>query len=139
MGRNIAALILLSFCVGSQSLDSQGQDYVAITNVSIIDVKAGVARSGMTVLVAGNRIAEAGQSGRVAVPERARVIDGTGRFLIPGLWDMHVHWYNKELLGLFTANGVTGVRQMFGFPVHLEWRRELEKGSLVGPRMALAS
>jgi imidazolonepropionase-like amidohydrolase len=116
-----------------------GLDSFVLTHITVIDVRAGVARPGMTLVVTGDRISDVGPAGQVSVPEGARVIDATGKFLIPGLWDMHVHWYDKDLLKLFTANGVTGVRQMFGFPTHLEWRRELSSGSLLGPRMAIAS
>jgi imidazolonepropionase-like amidohydrolase len=93
----------------------------------------------MTVVVAGERILDVGTVDQVTVPAGARVVDATGKFLMPGLWDMHVHWYDKPLLKLFTANGITGVRQMFGYPLHLEWRRELEAGMLPGPRMVIAS
>src|SRR5262249_38902301 len=140
MGKAIAiALILVPLWLCGQPLKNQGQDSFAVTNVSIVDVRAGVVRSGMTVLVLGNRIADAGQAGQVGIPGQARVVDASGKFLIPGLWDMHVHWYDKQALGLFTANGVTGIRQMFGYPIHLEWRRELDSGKLLGPRMAIAS
>ena len=134
----LALSVTLLFVAGPR-LHGPALDSFALVHVSIIDVNAGMVRPGMTVLVAGDRIAEVGPAEQLSVPAGARVIDATGKFLIPGLWDMHVHWYDKQLLKLFTANGVTGVRQMFGYPVHLEWRRELEAGSLAGPRMALAS
>ena len=66
-------------------------------------------------------------------------LDKTGKSVIPGLWDMHVHWYDKQSLTLFIANGVTGVRQMFGNPDLLRWRDEIARGSLEGPRMVVAS
>jgi imidazolonepropionase-like amidohydrolase len=67
------------------------------------------------------------------------VIDATGRYLIPGLWDMHVHIYDERYLALFTANGITGVRQMWGNSAHHQWRARIEKGELVGPRQIIAS
>ena len=80
------------------------------------------------------------KSGKIHAPKDARVVDATGKFLIPGLWDMHVHWYDKDYLALFIANGVTGVRVMSGAaPIHYEWRKEVEQGSLLGPRMLIAS
>src|ERR1700734_1084030 len=75
------------------------------------------------------------------------IIDGHGKFLIPGLWDMHVHsafgdWFpggREIILPLFVANGVTGVRDMGGdLPVLLEWRREIASGRIVGPRMVIS-
>ena len=93
----------------------------------------------MTVVVSGNHITNVAKSGDVSIASGAKVIDATGKFLIPGLWDMHVHWYNRDYLGLFTANGITGIRQMFGNPDLLRWRQDVEKGSLLGPRMIVAS
>jgi predicted amidohydrolase YtcJ len=51
-------------------------------------------------------------SAEVRVPSQTRIIDASGKYLIPGLWDMHVHIYDERQLPLFTANGVTGVRQI---------------------------
>jgi hypothetical protein len=51
---------------------------------------------------------------------------------------MHVHWYDARYLPLFIANGITGVRQMWGFPVHFQWREEITKGLLLGPRQVIA-
>jgi hypothetical protein len=55
------------------------------------------------------------------------------------LWDMHVHWYDARFLSLFLANGVTGVRIMWGMPPHLQWRANFNTGTLAGPRMFIAS
>src|SRR5215471_11555980 len=134
----LALSVTLLFVAGPR-LHGPALDSFALVHVSIIDVNAGVVRPGMTVVVVGDRIAEVGPAEQVSVPAGTRVVDAAGKFLMPGLWDMHVHWYDKQSLKLFTANGVTGVRQMFGYPVHLEWRRELEAGTLTGPRMVLAS
>src|SRR5262249_19092575 len=68
-----------------------------------------------------------------------QVIDARGKFLIPGLWDMHVHWEMKDYLPLFIANGVLGVRVMWGMPIHHEWRKEISAGTLLGPRLNIAS
>ena len=100
----------------------------------MIDATGAPPRPDTIVVVDGDRIASIGQT----VPAGARVVDGKGRFLIPGLWDMHVHWEQVNYLPLFTVNGVTGVRMMFGQPHHLEWRKEIEQGMRVGPRMAIA-
>src|SRR5580700_4249658 len=74
-------------------------------------------------------------------------VDGTGRYLIPGLWDMHVHsafgdWFpggREIILPLFVANGVTGVRDMGGdLPVLLDWRKQIAAGKIPGPRMIVS-
>ncbi|MGH9913929.1 MAG: amidohydrolase family protein, partial [Pyrinomonadaceae bacterium] len=93
----------------------------------------------MTVVITGGRISEIGKTGKVRLPKDAQVVDATGKFLIPGLWDMHAHWSQKEYLPLFTANGVTGTRIMWGFPYHHAWRKQIESGTLLGPRMNIAS
>jgi len=67
------------------------------------------------------------------------VIDATDKFLIPGLWDMHAHRGDIRQLPLFIANGITGVRIMWGYPTHFAWRDEISRGSLIGPRLIIAS
>jgi imidazolonepropionase-like amidohydrolase len=116
---------------------------LVFTHVTVIDATGAPARPGMTVVITGDRITElipeSGPGGSVRNPEGAQVVDATGKSLIPGLWDMHVHWFHKDYLPLFTANGVTGIRLMWGVPIHQQWRRELEQGTLLGPRLAIAS
>src|SRR5207248_10580167 len=82
---------------------------LAIAGVTVIDATGAPARPGMTVVVTGDRITAVGKSGEVRVPEGARVVDGEGKYLIPGLWDMHVHTAAPSYLPLYLANGVTGV------------------------------
>src|SRR5437588_616503 len=120
--RALAALFLLLCLTAARA------EPLAITNVTVIDATGAAPRPGMTVLIEGERIAALGS---IAPPPGARVVDGTGRFLIPGLWDMHVHWELERYLSLFIANGVTGVRMMWGQPHHLQWRRQIEQGALV--------
>ena len=114
---------------------------IAITNVSVIDARDSTPRVAQTVLIQGNRII-AVQSAAMRPPAGARVIDGSGKFLVPGFWDMHVHTSvvgGRGLLGLYVANGVTGVRDMAGdWAVTSAWRREIMAGKLAGPRMILS-
>jgi imidazolonepropionase-like amidohydrolase len=112
---------------------------VAITNVTVIDATGAPAQPGMTVITRGDRIAAFGASGQVPVPPGATMVDGAGKFLIPGLWDMHVHTYDQSWLTLFLANGVTGVRVMKGDSNHHRWRQDIQKGRFLGPRMMIAS
>ncbi len=94
----------------------------------------------MTVVIKGGRIAALGKTANLDVPENAHVVDATGKFLIPGLWDMHIHpWVGKNFLALFIANGVTGVRVMHGEPVDHKRRQEISAGELIGPRMVISS
>ncbi len=108
----------------------------------MIDPAAGGPQPDRTVLLRGNLIAAISEA---PPPDDARVIDARGKFLIPGLCDMHVHiagvtadpkWSRETLLTLLVANGVTTVRDMGGDLSALQsWRREIAAGKLVGPRI----
>ena len=115
---------------------------VAITHVAVVDVEHATSNRDVTVVIAGRRITSVGPAASTKVPAGARVIDGRGRWLIPGLWDMHVHSAvptGQLLLSLYVANGVTGVRDMGGdFDLIKSWRRAIEAGNLVGPRIVAA-
>ncbi|MGH9752966.1 MAG: amidohydrolase family protein [Blastocatellia bacterium] len=132
-------LLFLLPALLAQSQPSSQSKPLVFTHVTVIDATGAAAKPDMTVVLTGERITEIGKSGKVRIPREAQIVDATGKFLIPGLWDMHIHWYQKDYLPLFIANGVTGVRQMWGFPMHYEWRKEMGKGALLGPRMNIAS
>jgi hypothetical protein len=138
--RKILALLLLlpTLLLAGGKSDAQ-QRILVLVNLTIIDVTGGPAKPNMTVVIHGNHITDLGELTKVAFPIGARIIDARGKYLIPGLWDMHVHWYIRDTLTLFTANGVTGIRQMFGNSNLLRWRDEIANGSLQGPRMIVAS
>jgi hypothetical protein len=112
---------------------------LVFTHATVIDCTGASPQPDMTVVIAADRITAIGKSAEVRSPTNAVAVDATGKFLIPGLWDMHVHWYWKESLPLFIANGVTGARIMWGTPLHREWRKEIEQGTLVGPRLVIGS
>ncbi len=134
---------------------------IAIRNVTIIDTRAGSASTArvanQSVVITGDRIVAVGPSGGVHVPGDATILDGTGKFLLPGLWDMHVHLNRatasqvRVMLPLMLANGITGVRDMLGdcwepcgsrktITDMGALQRQLEHGEVVGPRiLALAS
>ena len=122
---------------------------VFIHDVTIIDVTGGPAQPNRTVIVRDGRIEEI-TSYTASAGDWKRPgthVDGRGKFLVPGLWDMHVHmvfgdWFprGKEVtLPLFVANGVTGVRDMGGeLEVLQAWRKEIAAGTLIGPRMVIS-
>lgn len=89
-------------------------------------------------MVENGRIARIGPASKIEVPG-ATVVSGKGKFLVPGFIDSHIHWYDERLLGLFSANGVTGARVMFGSPEHLAWRKRIAEGTLLGPRLRIGS
>src|SRR4029077_17258850 len=98
----------------------------------------------MTVVLEGTRVASVEPSAKAKPPVGARVVDATGKFLTPGLWDMHVHTFfggwvpggREVTLPLLLAHGVTGVRDMGSDldPI-LAARADVEKGTLLGPRL----
>jgi imidazolonepropionase-like amidohydrolase len=120
----------------------------AITNVALIPMTADTVVAGATVVVRDGRVAAAGPARSVQVPKGARRVDGSGKFLIPGLADMHTHLYSDgEIpdsvapyeLGVMVANGVTAARLMIGTPEHLMLRRAVAEGGVLGPQLWVAS
>lgn len=127
---------------------------VALRNVTVVSVLDGSLRAGQTVLVAGNRITAMGPADEIGVSNTADVVDAAGGFLIPGLWDMHVHSVANVALDmavdsvaamdwhfpLFLAWGVTGVRNMndgtgdVSLKLTNSIKRRLATGDLHGPR-----
>jgi imidazolonepropionase-like amidohydrolase len=146
--KKIAALWLL--LGGAPGLLAQGaapNAPLVFTHVTVIDATGSPAQPDMTVVVKERRIVELGRSAEVQAPQGATVVDAAGKYLIPGLWDMHVHevfgdWLprNEKIVPpLFVANGVTGVRDMGGdLDVLKVWRAEIAAGRLLGPRMVIA-
>ena len=135
------ALLLISFALPTAwSQQKLQHNILAISDVTIIDATGAPAKPNMTVIITGDLITTIAKTGEVAIPKNVQVIDGTGKFLIPGLWDMHVHTALKGLpetyFPMFIANGVTGVRDM---AADLEFVKQLRKGMLdgriVGPRI----
>jgi predicted amidohydrolase YtcJ len=115
---------------------------IAIIHVSVIDVRAGTIAPDMTVLVQGDRITEVRPSKnneRLSAKD-IQVIDGRGKFPLPGLWDMHVHSAGDDrALHLFIAHGITGIRDMAGDAAKLaDARRRITSGELTGPRLSLS-
>ena len=108
LGWSLAILLLMSAYAQEPARSRRA---IVFTRTTVIDVKNGRPRPDMTIVVVGNRIAALGKAGDVRLPTDAQVIDATGKYLIPGLWDMHLHWAPWETPALL-ANGVTGIREM---------------------------
>jgi imidazolonepropionase-like amidohydrolase len=120
---------------------------IVITHVTVINPGTSSVLPNRTVVIIGDRIASVSDAEKFQTPKNARVIDATGKFLIPGLWDMHVHsafgdWFpggRDIILPLFIANGVIGVRDMGGdLPVLQQWLKEIADGRIIGPRMIIS-
>jgi hypothetical protein len=116
---------------------------VYITHVTVIDTRTGTETRDRTVVISGDRIQAVTDSKGVKPPTGAKSVDATGKYVIPGLWDMHAHMLDRwELLGLlYLANGVTGVRDM-GTTKPLEEitrvKKEAMNGTVLVPRFVAA-
>ncbi|HWP43973.1 MAG TPA: hypothetical protein VNO14_12095, partial [Blastocatellia bacterium] len=135
-------LALLMQAVFVQPAPRPSPEALVLTHVTVIDATGAPPQADMTVVIVGDRIAEIGKTAHLRAPSGSRVIDAKGKFLIPGLWDMHAHNSYKEFLTLFLANGITGVRDMGGSPEEFEslkqWRKLIANGGLAGPRVIAA-
>jgi len=140
----IVLLICLSFGTASQAQNPAATDLLVLKNVTVVDVRTGALQPDQTVILERDRIAYVGPSKSAKYPRNAPIVDCRGLFLIPGLWDMHVHlvfgdWFPDARdisLPLFIANGVTGVRDMGSeLDIVQAWRNEIAAGRLTGPRI----
>ena len=149
MSRAAAALLLslaTAGCASNPPASVTSDADLMVRSVTVVDVVAGRTIGNRDVLLKGDKIVDVVPSGRVAVPVTARVIDGRGAYVIPGLWDMHAHLFFqldpvRQQLPLFTAHGVTGIRVM-NTPMltgalarYREVQAQVAKGTLVGPHV----
>ena len=141
MKRSLLSLLrlVLFVSIALPQASSTKQKALALTHVTVIDTTGAPAQPDVTVVIRGDRIVGMGKSGKTRLPAGSQVVNATGKFLIPGLWDMDVLWYDKDYLPLFIANGVTSVRMTIGYAENYEWRKEVEAGQLLGPRMVIAT
>lgn len=110
----------------------------ALVHANLFDSEKAETRSGMTVVVAGNKIAAVGRDEEISIPKDAETIDASGKTLIPGLWDMHVHLAPNDGL-LNVAAGVTSVRDLANDIEELaRLRAKYDAGEEIGPRVVMA-
>jgi imidazolonepropionase-like amidohydrolase len=111
----------------------------ALTNVTVVDVLTGSLISDRTIVIEGDKIIEIGPATSLRIEEGTSIVDARGKYLIPGLWDMHVHLElaTKESLPYFIAYGITGVRDMGtnSFALIRQWKNEIEQGIQTGPHI----
>jgi hypothetical protein len=125
----------------------RAQNILVIKNISVIDMKDSIPKINQTVIIEGNKIRSIGN--KIKLPASAKTIDGTNKFLIPGLWDMHVHMWHERweksvpaiegrevFLDMFIPNGIIGVRDMGGDQRQIKkWKEEIIEGKRIGPRI----
>jgi imidazolonepropionase-like amidohydrolase len=142
-----ALLAPLIFAQGPKSGQERKASVVAFINVNVAPMDRERVIENQTVIIRDGRIVEIGPSAKVKVPDGAQRINAPGKYLMPGLAEMHGHLPHpnqgeavaNSFLTLFVANGVTTVRGMFGFPNHPALRARIAKGDVFGPRLYAAS
>lgn len=143
-------LAILAWPVVSPASPLPDRQTIAITDVTVIDVERGVSIGPRTVLIDQGGVVEIVAPHKARIPAGAQRVDGRGKFLIPGLVDMHVHLFNLSshrppndwAFPLFVANGVTAVREMrtdaASMALVRQWRKDVDDGDLVAPRILAA-
>lgn len=143
---------LLAVVLSPASLATQAtaqEPVTAFENVTVIPLDRDGAVSGQTVVVRGEKIASVGPANRAQVPAGATHIDGRGKYLMPGLAEMHAHvvgpqnpnheTMNRDIMFLYVANGITSIRAMLGAPNQLPLREQLRRGEILGPTMYVSA
>ena len=140
----IPLLVFLSFSTPILAQKPAAADLLVLNNVTVVDVRTGTLQPEQTVILEHNHIFSVGPSKSAKYPRNAPSVNCRGLFLMPGLWDMHVHlvfgdWFpdaQEISLPLFVINGVTAVRDMGSeLDIVQRWRNEIEAGRLLGPRI----
>ena len=127
----LVPLILFALFISTVVLGQTGT--YAIVDVSVVPMDRETVLQHQTVVVSGGRITAMGSLRKTRPPQGAEIIDGRGKYLIPGLTDAHVHLMTTSELPLYTANGVTTVFNLDGRPGHLLWKKQIAEGKLLGP------
>src|SRR5687767_2831577 len=135
--------IVLALAMAAQPMSALSQrppqTPVVIANVSVLPMDRERVLAGQTVVVERGVISQMGPPRSVTIPAGAQTIDGTGKYLIPGLVDLHVHLASnpedeqRAILTLFVANGVTTILNLRGTPQILELRTAIAAGRVFGP------
>jgi cytosine/adenosine deaminase-related metal-dependent hydrolase len=140
--RNSLALASAFVVTGLLGSATHAQTVTVFRNVAVIPMDSERVLAGQTVVVRGELIQSIGAAASAEIPPNARVVDGGGRYLVPGLAEMHAHVPDgadsqavEEVLFLYVANGVTTARGMLGTPSHLELRERLARHEVLGPRL----
>jgi imidazolonepropionase-like amidohydrolase len=128
-------------CLAAAPLAAQSTP-VAFTNVTVLPMDGDRRLTEQTVIVQNGRITAMGSAARTAVPAGATRIDGRGKFLMPGLAEMHAHVppgsptqeQLAEIMFLYVANGITTIRGMLGAPYQIQLKEQLASGAMLGPR-----
>lgn len=146
----LLTFVVLTLFITPTFIDGQNNQnrVTAFVNVNVIPMDRERVLANQTVVIRDSRIAEIGDAAKVKVPSGALRIDGRGKYLIPGLVDMHTHLFSDDEfpdalagdeLAVMIANGVTTIRLMIGTPEQLALRKKIAQGEMLGPILYIAS
>jgi imidazolonepropionase-like amidohydrolase len=144
MFKTTGLLLLLSVLLCVQAGTAAQDRPLALTHVTVIDATGQAPPSDMTVVITGEHITTIGKTPRVKIPPGAEVVDASGKFLIPGLWDSHIHLTilagqevtENVFAPLLVAHGITTVREMGGDWQRIQkLRQQIASGAVIGPRI----
>ena len=124
---------ILSLCSVESAFTVQSGTGSVFVDVSVVPMDRDTVLAHQDIFVVDGRIEWIGPTDTTVFPTAARRIEGRGKFLAPGLADMHVHLRDERELSLYVTHGVTSVRNMGGNPQHLRWRSEIQEGRRIGP------
>lgn len=130
--------MLLCSLPGSASAVQKRPDRFVIRNVHVVPMDGARVLHDASVVLEDGVVTAILRSGSLELPGDARIIEGRDGFLIPGLWDMHVHIRDASDASMLLAHGVTGAREMFGSRAHLELRERIRAGEIPGPELVVA-
>ncbi|HEY0255045.1 MAG TPA: hypothetical protein VGC41_26140, partial [Kofleriaceae bacterium] len=125
-----ALWVVIAGCSRAAVIGQPGD--TAIVDVTLVPMTSDAELPHQTVVIRGDAIVAIAPASATLARE-VKAIDGRGKWLMPGLADMHVHTWRPEDLTMFVAAGVTTIRNMWGTPLHLAWRRQIAAGRLFGP------
>src|SRR5688500_9657614 len=144
-----ASLVLALAPIPMMAQSASQEPVTAFVDVTVVPLDRDGTRERQTVVVRGEKIVSVGPASRAQIPAGANRIDGRGKFLMPGLAEMHAHvvgpqnpnheTVNRDIMFLYVANGITSIRAMLGAPNQLPLREALRKGEILGPTMYVSA
>lgn len=141
LGTLAALLVMLAAVCPAHAKQKPTPKWLVFTNVTVVDVRDGTSRPGMTVVIRDQRITAIAKQAIIQIDRNVQVVNATGQYLVPGFWDMHVHLTlrpeprlaSETLLPLLVAHGVVGVRDMGSDWEQIQQlRKEIAGGKLAG-------
>ncbi|MEQ6120677.1 amidohydrolase family protein [Reichenbachiella sp. MALMAid0571] len=146
MKKFIFIFCLFAACSGADPEDQLSENAILIQNINIINVADGSIAESKHILIDSGRIVQISNE-TIAFPENNKSIDGTGKYIMPGLAEMHAHIppeptgkeHIDNILFLYLSNGITTIRGMLGHPYHLKLREQAKNNEILSPRIFTSS